>query len=239
MGNYATPAAATAFGSGASDRHATELASLAGSRLIIASETNVGRGWDEARVKSWSAGDQQRARKMYQDEFNFHPVGKLMFVGNHPPKLSTVDEGLRRRIHVVPFTFKPATPDLGLGAALRHEAGGILAWAVQGCADWQTTQLGTPKVVADRTATYFEEEDTIGLWLQERTKSGTTLRTNGSDLWANWQQWCSVRSEPAGRMNDLSRELQNRGYRKHKTRKCNVWAGLTLVTDDFSDKDAA
>ena len=47
------------------DRHSTELAALAGSRLVTASETDESRrSWDESRVKTLTGSDRISARFM-------------------------------------------------------------------------------------------------------------------------------------------------------------------------------
>ena len=53
MGEYARQAPMQIFLASKSDRHSTDLASLAGARLVLASESPEGRSWDEERIKSW------------------------------------------------------------------------------------------------------------------------------------------------------------------------------------------
>ena len=51
---------------------------------------------------------------MYQDNFQFTPQFKLLIAGNHRPQLRTVDEAMRRRLHLIPFavTIPPEDRDL-------------------------------------------------------------------------------------------------------------------------------
>ena len=44
------------------------------------------------------------ARFMRQDFFDYMPQFKLIVSGNHKPALSTVDEAMRRRFNLLPFT---------------------------------------------------------------------------------------------------------------------------------------
>ena len=133
FGDYAVFAPAETFAASHHDRHPTELAMLRGARLVVASETEEGRAWAEARVKALTGGDPITARFMRKDFFTFIPTFKLLIVGNHKPVLKNVDEAMRRRIHIVPFLHKPPQPDPCLGEALRVEGPGILRWAVDGC----------------------------------------------------------------------------------------------------------
>jgi putative DNA primase/helicase len=46
------------------ERHPTELAKLAGARLVVAQETQKGRRWDETKIKALTGGDKITARFM-------------------------------------------------------------------------------------------------------------------------------------------------------------------------------
>ena len=74
-----------------------------GARLVTAIETEEGRRWAEAKIKALTGGDEISARFMRQDFFTFTPTFKLMIAGNHRPRLTNVDEAMRRRIHMILF----------------------------------------------------------------------------------------------------------------------------------------
>jgi putative DNA primase/helicase len=73
-------------------------------RLVTSVETEEGRRWAESKIKSLTGGDRIAARFMRQDFFEFTPIFKLVVAGNHKPGLRSVDEAIRRRFHLVPFT---------------------------------------------------------------------------------------------------------------------------------------
>ena len=64
---------------------------LDGARMVIATETDEGRAWAEARIKALTGGDAITARFMRQDFFTFTPAFKLTISGNHKPTLSNVE----------------------------------------------------------------------------------------------------------------------------------------------------
>src|SRR6185437_3735008 len=105
-----------------------ELAGLRGARLVTAMETEEGRRWAESRIKALTGGDRITARFMRQDFFEFLPQFKLLIVGNHKPGLRGVDEAIRRRMHLIPFTvtIPPAERDETLPERLREEWPGIM-----------------------------------------------------------------------------------------------------------------
>ena len=104
LAEYHKTAPIETFTASNSDRHPTDLARLRGARLVTASETEEGRPWAEAKIKALTGGDSIAARFMRQDFFEFTPIFKLLIAGNHMPSLRSVDEAIRRRLHLIPFS---------------------------------------------------------------------------------------------------------------------------------------
>ena len=104
IGGYCRTAPIETFTASPSDRHPTDLAGLRGARLVTAVETEEGRRWAESKIKALTGGDKIAARFMRQDFFEYTPQFKLLIAGNHKPGLRSVDEAIRRRLHLIPFT---------------------------------------------------------------------------------------------------------------------------------------
>ena len=136
---YAAVASMDTFTASPGDRHPADLAMLRDARLVTAQETEEGRRWAESRIKALTGGDPITARFMRQDFFTFEPVFKLLIAGNHRPGLRGVDEAIRRRMNLLPFTVTISAGDRDpeLPEKLRKEWTGILAWAIKGCLEWQ------------------------------------------------------------------------------------------------------
>jgi Family of unknown function (DUF5906) len=94
LGDYATVADVGTFIASNTERHPTDVAKLHGFRLVVAQETEKGRRWDEAKIKSMTGGDKMTARFMRCDFFDFTPKFKLWITGNHKPRLDNVDEAM-------------------------------------------------------------------------------------------------------------------------------------------------
>lgn len=71
MGDYAKWASSYLLMSKRKDTHPTGIADLAGSRMVIAVETDADKKLAEALAKEMSGGDKQKARFMRQDYFEF------------------------------------------------------------------------------------------------------------------------------------------------------------------------
>jgi putative DNA primase/helicase len=169
MGDYALAAPMDTFIESKIDRHPTELAMLRGARLVTATETEAGRHWNESRLKALTGGDMISARYMRGDFFQFAPTFKLMISGNYRPSLRNIDEAIRRRLHLIPFTvtIPPDERDPDLPDKMKAEWPGILQWMLDGCTDWRECGLAPPEAVTKATNEYLDAEDDIGSWLAE------------------------------------------------------------------------
>ena len=230
MGDYATVAAMDMFMATHGDRHPTDMAGLRGARIVTSIETEQGSRWAESKLKALTGGDKITARFMRQDFFEFIPQFKLLIVGNHKPSIRNVDEAMKRRLHMVPFTvtIPAAKRDRRLPDRLLAERDGILAWALQGCLEWQQTGLKPPEAVMAATEDYFEAEDALGRWIEERCVTGPSHWTGSSALFASWKSWAEANGEYAGSLKRFSETLTTRGFEKQDTRNARGFRGLAL-----------
>ena len=212
MGDYAKTAPIETFIDSKNEHHPTDLAGLQGARLITAVETEDGRRWAESKLKALTGGDRIAARFMRQDFFEFAPVFKLVIAGNHKPGLRTVDEAMRRRFNLLPFTVTiPASErDPELTDKLRAEWGGILQWMLEGCLAWQSQGLLTPKTVSKATADYLAAEDVLSRWMEDRCVTGMNVWGSASALFADWRQWAEANGEFIGSQKRFSENLAAR-----------------------------
>lgn len=232
LGEYATTAPMDVFTAARGERHPTELAMLAGARLVTASETQEGRAWDEPRIKSLTGGDPITARFMRQDNFTFRPQFKLLISGNHQPILRNVDPAIRRRFLIVPFTRTPARVDPELESKLWTEAPQILAWAVRGCLEWQGEGLPRPGAISSATEGYFRDQDLFGEWVAGQCEVGGTGHTEAAgDLFAAWKAFAEAAGERAGTAKALGARLRRMGLdnaTEWRGGAVKVWVGIRL-----------
>jgi putative DNA primase/helicase len=212
------------------ERHSTDIAGLQGARIVTAPETHRGRAWDEAKLKQITGGDAIAARLMKRDNVVFSPTFKLLITGNHKPSLSSPDEAMRRRFHLIPFrvTIPHHLRDDKLGLRLRAEWPGILLWAIQGCANWQRVGLAPPAAVRDATAQYFAEEDVTARWLHSHAEPDADARAKLSDLYSSFKIWACAASLPIGSQKDFAEHLERLGLGRTRDKTGNFWTGYRL-----------
>ena len=236
LGDYATNAPMDTFMESRGDRHPTDLAGLRGARMVSATETEQGRRWAESKVKEITGGDAVSARFMRQDFFTFYPRFKLLIAGNHKPTIRNIDEAMRRRLHLVPFTITVPTEkrDKHLQAKLLMERDAILAWGLQGCLEWQKSGLNPPQCVRDATDEYFEEEDAIGEFIDDECQRSPHSKEPVSAIYHRWKQRAESRGEFVGSSRWLTQQLLARGFeRGRSTKGVKVISGLFLRAKTF------
>jgi putative DNA primase/helicase len=230
MGSYAKVASMDAFTASRNDKHPTDLAGLQGARLVIASETEEGRAWDEQRVKAITGGDPISVRFMRQDFFTFTPEFKPVMYGNHKPSLRNVDDAMKRRLQLVPFNWRPPQVILNFDEVLIPEWPGILHWMIAGCLAWQRDGLNPPPIVRAATDKYFADQDLIARWVDERCETGLEIGDTVARLFANWKGWAlrnGVDPGTSGRFNDaLERTVP--GVRYTRTSRSRGFKGIRL-----------
>jgi putative DNA primase/helicase len=218
FGDYATIAPMETFTATDTERHPTDLAMLRGARLVASQETEEGRRWPESKIKALTGGDPISARFMRQDFFTYTPAFKLFIIGNHKPGLRSVDEAIRRRFNLVPFTvtIPVIERDPKLADKLRAEWPGILAWAIEGCQRWQHIGLVAPKIVRDATDHYLETEDAIAAWLAERCWVGPAHFDTLINLFADWKNWAVAAGEYVASRKQFCQALEARGFQPRR-----------------------
>ncbi|HWR49610.1 MAG TPA: phage/plasmid primase, P4 family [Bryobacteraceae bacterium] len=210
-----------------------DVAALVNRRFVTASETNEASRWNEARVKVLTGEDNVTARFLYQEFFNFRPVGKFWVGFNHRPTVSDDSFGFWRRVRLIPFRhrFEGEEQDKKLIEALRAEAPGILRWAVEGCLKWQEEGLGMPPAVQEATEDYRATADIVGQFLEDACVVDEDRSISAGTLWAEFERWCEENGERLDRRAFADR-LENKGFRKARTGhdRQRMWVGLTLKT---------
>ena len=229
-GDYARKAPAETFLNSHVERHSTDVAGLKGARLVMGSELPRGKTWDESVIKDLTGGDKLSARFMRQDFFDFVPQLTLMIAGNTQPSFRGVDEAIRSRVVMVPFTvtIPPEKRDTALQDKLKAEGPAILRWCIEGADQWQRRGLDVPASVAAASAEYFDSEDTVGQFLEAEVDCVEGSFEKSADLHQRFTQWIEKQGMAAWTQNTLIKELRGRGFSDAKSNGHRGLKGLRL-----------
>ena len=215
-----------------------DLADLAGSRLVVASESDKGKRLAENLIKQLTGGtDLLKARFLFQDLFEFPPQFKLFLATNHLPVIRDNDDAIWERIYRIQFDvfIPPGERDKTLEDTLQRELPGILAWAVRGCLEWQRYgDLRPPPEVRHATEAYRHEMDTLPQFLEECCLFSPAFRVRSSVLYKAYQQWCLNTGQAADSMTGIGKRIEKfAGVTKKQSN--GIWyigLGLSSSNDD-------
>lgn len=237
LGEYASQTSTDTLLAKRNDTVPNDIAALRGARLVAATETEDGRRLAESLVKQLTGGDRIAARFMRAEWFEFVPTFKIIMATNHKPVIRGTDHAIWRRIRLVPFdvTIPDDQQDRRLPEKLQEELPGILAWAVQGCLEWQREGLGVPDVVVQATNEYRSDMDVLGGWINDRCVISPEMATPAKELYASYTSWCDENGEHAMAQQALGRRLKERGFEQVKTKHARMWQGLGLKADKSGD----
>lgn len=217
--------------------HPTEIASLYGKRVASCAELGDGQKLDEAKVKRITGGDPIRCRRMHEDWWTFTPTHTIFMSGNHKPNVSGVDNGIWRRVKLIPWTVMIADADIdkALPSKLLAELPGILAWAVRGCLEWQRIGFSEPELVKAATAEYRRESDLVGQFLEANTVCDSEGRLALRTLRERYESWCKDNGYETLGGRRFNERLRERGAVKCSVRQgagvVDGWRGLRLKTE--------
>ncbi|MBR1150106.1 phage/plasmid primase, P4 family [Bradyrhizobium sp. JYMT SZCCT0428] len=215
-----------------------DLAILPGVRMLRTSEPEKNSKLAEAMVKLVTGGEPIQARHLNRDFFKFYPQFKLTISGNYRPTISGADEGIWRRLRLVPFdvTIPKEERDIHLADKLRSEASGILNRLLDGLRLWCDKRLIEPEDVAKATAEYRSDSDAFGRFAAMCLSAAPGERVQSSVLYAVYDAWCKSSVEKAWSARGLSMAMKERGYH---SKQSNVmwWIDVKLIRDagDFVD----
>jgi putative DNA primase/helicase len=208
----------------------SDIARLVGTRFVTCSEPNEGVKLNEGLIKQLTGEDRVTARRLYANEFEFKPQFKIWLSTNHKPIIRGTDNGIWRRMRLIPFTVEipPEKQDKKLKYKLLKETPGILKWAVEGFLMYQKEGLEPPSSIKQATAEYRNEMDVVTAFLDSCTINKPGAEIQASALYKAYTEWAKENNEYIMSNRKFGIEV---GKKYEKIRKSQ---GQTYVGIDFT-----
>lgn len=235
MGEYGKQAKADTFIKKKESGANNDIARLVGSRFVSAIESEEGERLSESFVKQVTGGEPVLARFLRQEFFEFIPNFKIFFTTNHKPVIGGLDEGIWRRVKLIPFNLNLPSHlrDKKLPEKLSLEMPGILNWAVEGCMKWQQDGLREPRVVAEATGNYKEEMDILGPYLNECCyidRDNPDVKIEAKELYNDYSNYCYTSGETTLKNRAFYRMLETKGFERIRgNRNKYYFVGITTI----------
>ncbi|HVL72185.1 MAG TPA: phage/plasmid primase, P4 family [Beijerinckiaceae bacterium] len=240
LGDYATSLPIDTLVSSGGPKKGSEatpdLARLPGARLVRTAEPKEGLAFDESLIKGLTSGEPIPVRRLNQDFVDVYPTFKLVISANRKPAIYGDDDGIWRRVSLVPFEVQipEAEVDKGLGEKLWAERAGVLAWLVAGALDYLGRGgLDPPAEVRAATQDYREESDLVGAFVRNALEvTGDPLhREEAGDLWASFETYCRKAGQtPIGKnkfQRRIARAAEKHGFHKGKA-SVSIYEGVRI-----------
>ena len=209
-----------------------DLARLKGARFVTTSEIEQGKQMSESLIKTVTGEDDLTARFLYGEYFSFKPTFKIFMATNHKPKIRGADNGIWRRIKMIPFTVTilPEQRDKKLTEKLIAENSGILNWLIKGYAMWKKEGLEEPQAVRDANNEYRMDMDVVGTFVDDCFELDASLRWRllTKELYDTYIKWCNKNNERIMSQKWLGLRMSEKGFKRLSTNGSRYWLGLIL-----------
>jgi putative DNA primase/helicase len=155
---------------GAAGGASPDLARLPGVRFLRITELPQGEPLREALVKRLTGGEKMDVRTLFKGYFSFQPQFKAHMSGNGYPTIAGSDNGIWRRMAVVPWKVTiPPEEQRDFEEVVRElcaEGPGILNWLIEGMCAYDAEGLRLPAAMVDAAKDYRDEMDPISVFIE-------------------------------------------------------------------------
>ena len=219
-----------------------EMAEVKGKRLLIAAEMQEGARLNDSTVKQLCSTDDIFAEKKYKDPFSFKPCHTLVLYTNHLPRVSASDDGIWRRLIVIPFNAKiTGKSDIKNYSEYLYDNAGeaILAWVIEGSKKVieLNYQIPVPDCVQEAINEYHSQNDWFGHFLADKCEVDDSYKESSSALYQVYRNYSMDCNEYIRSTADFYFALEKAGFERIKVHNKRFFKGLRLRVDDGSEED--
>jgi putative DNA primase/helicase len=229
------------------------LADAQGKRYLSISEPD--NGTDECKfnidlIKTITGGDPVTARGLYKDNVTYIPQFSLNIQCNNKPNLSKLDDGILRRINIIPYKFKfvdnpklanERKRDYNLIDRIKQQdfINEFMLMLIEKATEYiniDVSKIKIPSSVLDETKDYIEENNPIIHWLQNNIQitNNPKDRIKTSDMHRNYND--DENNEKRLSSVEFSKYMKFNGFEYKTIRGQRYYKGCVFVQPD-QDKE--
>lgn len=236
LGTYSGVISADVLTSGVRRNVKPEIAEIKGKRLLIAGELEEGMRLSTSIVKQLCSTDPIKGEKKYKDPFDFIPSHSLILYTNHLPKVGAMDEGIWRRLVVIPFNarFEGKSDIKNYTSFLKEHAGGyILTWLIEGAkkafdSDFRNS---VPPEVEEAIGRYRQNNDWFSHFLEECCETGEGLTEKSGEFYEAYRAFCARSGDYARSTSEFYGEAESRGLERVRKKDGRFIIGARLLSE--------
>ncbi|MGP3261510.1 phage/plasmid primase, P4 family [Limosilactobacillus fermentum] len=236
LGSYTGHFSADALTTGVRRNVKPEMAEVKGKRLIISAELEEGKRLNTSIVKQLCSTDEIYAEKKYMKPFSFTPSHTIVLYTNYLPHVGGNDEGIWRRLIVIPFkaTIAKRNDIKNYAQYLTEKAGpAVLQWIIEGAhrTIQQNYRLTTPAAVEKAVNAYHADNDWLGHFLNENCELDPSYEQKSGDLYQKYREYCQGIGEYIRSTTDFYTALKNAGFQRQHKQNGRFIKGLRLKVE--------
>lgn len=180
------------------------------SRAAFAQETDQDCRLNEHRIKLLTGGDRMAARRLYENWWEFEPTHKLFLSTNYIPMIRGSDNGIWRRVRIVPFNASPSR-DSGMEEAFSQELSGILNWCLEGYRMLQTEGLHEPEIISTTVREHKEDMNIVRQFVEDMCVLEPSATITTRELYMHLSAYCHSLGQYKPSIRKMNDELKRLG----------------------------
>ena len=238
VGKYASQVDSSLFRkkeNGSANAPTPEVAKLEKVRIVFCSETNYNE-LNESKIKAYTGGTKIPARALYHDSFEYMPQFTIIFDGNNMPTINGTDDGIWRRIVVIPFACR-FEKDITLKDTLLSEKETILKWLIDGAYQYYQEDWPESKAVKKATDAYRAEENTVGAFIKYGITEEHGIKCSAKDLYLAYEKYCNDCGNTPVHVKAFKAAMNMQGYKSKRSNKGVFWIGISPKNDVSENRD--
>jgi P4 family phage/plasmid primase-like protien len=212
-----------------------DIARLHNARFVALSETEKGQIINESFLKELTGGDTITSRMLYREFEEFDPTSKFWIAGNHKPIIRGNDEGVRRRIIIIPFAkhFPNEQQESRekLLNSMKSELSGILNWALEGYLDYKEHGLNPPAVIKNVTTEYLNEMDVVQNFIDDFCEEKNNLTVSFKVFYDTYKLVAEENGIDIINQRAFNSIMKNKGFNSSRKNLGYLWNGIRINYD--------
>jgi putative DNA primase/helicase len=216
------------------DDKSLEIAQLAHKRLVFCEELGRNHKIDEATLKMLTGGGEKKGRFLYQNPFTFQQTFSIIQISNHRPNVSSSDEGIWRRLRIIPWNIQVDPSERRLQSdvieELFEEGPGILNWMIDGLHHYFEDKSWVCEDVRNESKFHRELCDPIDAFISDMCVIDGFSKVSRKELYDAYARWAEMQNENILSAKSFAMRLKDR-ISNLKTSMSNgerFWQGIAL-----------
>jgi putative DNA primase/helicase len=207
---------------------------LMGARTAICNEWDKNKTLDTTTLKRLASTGKISARTLNKEPVEWTPTHTLFIQSNDQPKVILENEGERRRVRIIPWTYtipQEKRDSTMTDKLFREEASGILRWIVQGAVRYlalreRGEEIPTPEKATLATTSFIDKCDPFKGFIEECCDQAGNLEDSSNGLYEYFEGFCDENGLAKLNRRAFKARMLTIGIESHRTNAGVMYRGI-------------